>query len=58
MSRFSARDALAIIVFIVFALGGTAAGYLRWVRSRGPTGIMRDSIDNSRPAAPPTKPAP
>lgn len=27
MNRFSARDALAIVVFILFAVGGTAAGY-------------------------------
>lgn len=58
MTRFSSRDALAIVVFIVFAVGGTAAGYLRWARQRGPTGIVRDSMESSKPAGPPAQAAP
>ena len=54
MSRFTIKDVLAFVLFIVLILSGTAAGYFRWFRSRGIGGTVREAVETAtdRPREP------
>jgi hypothetical protein len=54
MSRFTIKDILAFVLFIVLILSGTAAGYFRWFRSRGIGGTVREAVETAteRPGEP------
>jgi hypothetical protein len=47
MSRFTIKDVLAFVLFIVLILSGTAAGYFRWFRSRGISGTVREAVETA-----------
>jgi hypothetical protein len=47
MSRFTLKDVLAFVLFIVLILSGTAAGYFRWFRSRGVGGTVREAVETA-----------
>jgi hypothetical protein len=52
MSRFTIKDVLAFVLFIVLILSGTAAGYFRWFRSRGIGGTVREAVETATDRTP------
>lgn len=45
MSRFTMKDVLALLLFLVLIFSGATASYFRWFRGRGIGGAVREVVE-------------